>query len=78
MEGSANSQVEPFEELGQRFAFAANQHSQAVVSIVCNGDTAHWPDYADGDLAMPNQLSDVGKRLGNQSRPFLRCEAEIL
>ena len=59
VESFANSQVEPFEELGQRFAFAANQHSQALVSIVCNGDTAHRPDYADRDLAMPDQFNNV-------------------
>jgi hypothetical protein len=40
------------------------------VSIVCNGDTAHRPDYADRDLAMPDQFNKV--------RPCLRCEAEIL
>jgi len=60
VEGFANSLVEPFEELGQGFAFAANQHSQALMGIVRNGDTTHRPDHADGDLAMPNQLSDVG------------------
>jgi len=62
VEGFANSQVEPFEELGQRFAFVTNQHGQAPMGVVCKGDTAHRPDRADGDLAMPDQLSDAGQR----------------
>lgn len=61
MEGFAHSLIEPFEELGQGFAFAANQHGQALMGIVCNGDTAHRPDHADSDLAMPDQFSDVGQ-----------------
>ena len=61
VEGFAHSQVESFEELWQRFAFAANQHGQALMGIVCNGDTSHWPDHADGDLPVPDQLGDVGQ-----------------
>ena len=59
VEGFANCKVEPFQELGQRFAFVANQHSQALMSVVCDGDAAHWSDNADGDLAMPNQFCNI-------------------
>jgi hypothetical protein len=62
VDGFANRLVEPFQELGQGFAFAANQHGQALMGIVCNGNTAHRSDDADGDLAVPDQLSDVGQR----------------
>ena len=58
--------IETSEQLGQGFASAADQHSQAIISVGGGGDTAHRTKHAYGDLPVGNQLRDV--RQGRRKR----------
>src|ERR1019366_9062787 len=53
--------VEAGEQLGQGLAPAADQHGQAIVSVGGGSDTTNGTVHADGDFAVGNQVSEVGK-----------------
>jgi hypothetical protein len=55
-------QVEPSQQLSQGLALSAYQHGQAVVFVVRRGgDRPDWTEHANSDLALFDQLLDVGE-----------------
>jgi hypothetical protein len=44
--------IETSEQLGQGFASAADQHSQAIISVGGGGDATDRAEYAEGDFAI--------------------------
>src|SRR5271170_67043 len=58
--------IEAGEQLSQSLAPAAYEHGQGAIFVAGRGDTTNWAEHADGDLAVGNQLRDVGQGCGNQ------------
>jgi hypothetical protein len=56
----ANRQIEACEQLGEGFAVSAYQHRQTVVSVTGCGYTPDRFERTDRDLAVFDQLCDVG------------------
>ena len=59
-----DSLVEAGEQLKQALTTAAHQHGVGAVFIGGGGDATDRAQHADGDLAVFDQLRDVGKRQG--------------
>jgi hypothetical protein len=60
--GLVDSLVEAGEQLKQTLTTAAHQHGVIAVFIGGGGDASDRAQRADGDLAVVDQLRDVGKR----------------
>jgi uracil phosphoribosyltransferase len=58
------SMLKAGEQLQKGFSATAPQHSVGAILIGSSGHTTHGMDYADSDLAVLNELRDVGQRQG--------------
>ncbi len=64
VEGFGDGLVEPSQQLEQGLAAAPFEHGQRVVSVCCGGNTADRIELAERDLAISDQLRDVGQEHG--------------
>src|SRR5436305_12567616 len=56
--------VKASEQLKQAFTTTTNQHGVGAIFIRGGGDTTHRAQHAEGDVAVLDQLGDIGKRQG--------------
>jgi hypothetical protein len=51
--------IETNEQLGEGFAWAADEHGQAIIFVGSGGDTPNGTKHPDGDFAVGNQFREV-------------------
>ena len=61
--------VEAGEQVGHGFVRAAEQHGYGTLPVSSHGDAASGMEHADRDMAIANQISDVGQ--SDETRPEL-------
>jgi hypothetical protein len=59
--GACDGHVEPCQQLLERLAFPAAEHGDALPAFAGHGDTASWLHDSDNDLAVVDEVFDVGQ-----------------